>query len=140
MMHNDFNSDKGRENRGRRADQSENARPLADREVPLPSRKEATSVMHDWLDGEVPEAAVRAVGGEREVRFWNALGVELEVRRQVRAPMGLEQRVMAALPQNTPSVITPWYVRPIEVTPAVAAGFGATLLALGLAIGVALSR
>ena len=140
MMHNDFNSDKSREDRGRRADNGEGARPLADREVPLPSRKEATSVMHQWLDGEVPEAAVRAAGGDRELRFWSALGGELEMRRQVTAPVGLADRIMAALPQNTPSVITPWYVRPVEVTPVMAAGIGATLLALGLAIGAAVAK
>ena len=139
MMHNDFNSEKSREENRRGAESVEGSRPMSDREVPLPSRKEATSVMHQWLDGEIPEAAVRAVGGEREVRLWNALGTELEVRRQIAAPVGLADRIMAALPQNTPTVITPWYSRPLEVTPAVAAGMGATLLAFGLALGVLLA-
>ena len=141
MLNNDFRSDNSHEERGRRAPQNEGARPLADREVPLNrTEKNAMTVMHQWLDGETPEAAVRAVGGEREITFWKALEADLETRRQARAPLDLEQRIMAALPQNTPSLITPWHSRPMEITPVVMLGAAATLVAVGLLLGVAMAR
>lgn len=139
-MHNDFHSEKGRAERARRAENENEARPLSDREVPLHPRKGMAPVIHEWLDGEVPEAAVREAVGERELKFWRALNADLQTKRQVRAPLSLEQAIMTALPQNTPAVITPWHIRPIELTPVVAIGAGATLLVLGLTIGMLVAK
>ena len=139
-MHNDFHSDKGRVERARRAESENEVRPMADREVPLHPRKGMAPVIHEWLDGEVPEAAVRQAVGERELKFWRALDTDLQAKRQVRAPMSLEQAIMKALPQNTPAIITPWHLRPIEVPPVVAIGGAATLLVLGLTVGMLVAK
>jgi len=139
-MHNDFHSDKGRVERARRAESEDEVRPMADREVPLHPRKGMAPVIHEWLDGEAPEAAVRQAVGERELKFWRALDTDLQTKRQVRAPMSLEQAIMKALPQNTPAIITPWHIRPIQVTPVVAIAGAATLLVLGLTVGMLVAK
>jgi len=47
---------------------------------------------------------------------------------------------MAAHPETTPTVITPWHARSMEVTPVVAGAAGAGLLAVGVALGAVLAR
>jgi hypothetical protein len=94
-------------------------RPLADREVPL-GRVEGTLAMavHSWLDGDLPEAAVRKGDTARDVDFWKRLNGDIARRRQVQTPNGLELRIMAAIPQTVPQLITPWWRREMVVTPA----------------------
>ncbi len=118
---------------------NEEARPLADREVPI-DRERLSANVHQWLDGELPEAAVRSPALDRQVELWKSIGADLQVRRRIVTPAGSMERIMAALPQTTPTVITPWHVRPMEVTPLVAGAAGAGLLAVGVALGAVLAR
>ncbi|HJU65072.1 MAG TPA: hypothetical protein VJ596_05310 [Gemmatimonadaceae bacterium] len=111
-------------------------RPLADREVPLGKRRTPAAVQ-SWLDGELPEAAVRRGDMVRDVDFWRRLNVEVEERRQMRTPVHVYEQIMKSLPQTTPRIITPWWRRPFEMTPAMALLLGAGLLAAGLAVGFA---
>ena len=137
-MFNELNAGNGPEKR-REQQKNDEARPLADREVPI-QRETMSATVHGWLDGELPEAAVRSKGLDRQVELWKAVSADLEVRRRVATPAGAMERIMAALPQTTPTVITPWHTRPVEVTPVVAAAAGAGLLAVGVALGAMLSR
>ena len=137
-MFNELNAGNGPDKR-REHQKNEEARPLADREVPI-DRGTLSATVHQWLDGELPEAAVRSNGLDRQVELWKSIGADLQVRRRIVTPAGSMERVMAALPQTTPTVITPWHVRPVEVTPVVAGAAGAGLLAIGVALGAVLAR
>ncbi len=113
-------------------------RPVADREVPLGQQEQDSRVLapavHAWLDGELPEAVVRKGDTARDVEFWKNINVEVERRRRMRTPIHLEARIMDAIPQTAPQVITPWYRREFVVTPSVAAGAAAALFAVGAAV------
>jgi hypothetical protein len=136
-MFDDIHSDDGLRIDGRHVRRSERERPLTDREVPL-HRPDATRVLapavHAWLDGELPEAAVRQGETQRDVDFWKRIDAAAQQRRHLRTPVDLEQRIMAALPQTVPQVITPWWRREFVVTPAGAIGTGAVLIALAAAL------
>jgi len=107
-------------------------RPLADREVPLGHQEPDTRVLapavHAWLDGELPEASVRKGDTARDVEFWKQITVEVESRRRMRTPAFLEARIMDALPQTAPAVITPWWRREFVVSPMAALGTAAALV------------
>src|SRR5579871_4868599 len=94
---------------------SEKERPLTDREVPLGQQEYDSRVLspavHAWLDGELPEASVRKGDTARDVEFWKQINGEVERRRRMRTPAYVESRIMEALPQTAPVVITPWYRR-----------------------------
>ena len=124
----------------RRAPESQPAGPMADREVPLPAASPAFDTMHRWLDGEATEQEARRSEGGRYVDLWQRVGEEATERRQLAAPAGLADRIMFALPTETPRAamadeLAPWWRKNVEVSPAVAAAVGAGLVALGLAIG-----
>lgn len=134
-MLNEFRSDDGlgtdgRPQRPRRA----NDERLTDREVPLPLPQQVErpypAAIHAWLDGELPEAAVRTGDTARDVEFWRRLSGEVDRRRLTLAPANLEARIMAALPQTAPQVITPWFRREFVVTPASAIAAVAGLVAV----------
>ena len=112
-------------------------RPLTDREVPL-AQPDTTRVLapavHAWLDGELPEAAVKRGDMERDVEFWKRMAHVVETRRHVTAPVNMQQRIMDALPHNVPALITPWYRREFVITPAAALGAAGALVALTAAI------
>jgi hypothetical protein len=123
---------------GRRRERpSEIERPLADREVPL-SQPEMGRVLspavHAWLDGELPEAAVRRGETQRDVEFWKRIAVATESQRHLRTPVHVQQRIMDALPHNPPQLITPWWRREFVMTPAAAVGAAAGLIALTAAL------
>lgn len=118
------------------------SRPTADREVPLArhrSRRTPTSV-HAWLDGDLPEAAVRRADTVRDVEFWHRIEKDVDQRRQMRTPPHVYSQIMNALPQTTPRVITPWWRRQFVMTPAVVLAGAAGLVAVGLALGMAVLR
>jgi hypothetical protein len=115
------------------------SQPMADREVPL-SRHATPAMIHAWLDGDIPEADARLSDMAHDVEFWRRIDREVEARRQVRAPVTLYESLMQALPQTTPRVITPWWRRPFEVTPSIAAIATLGLIALGMAVGIVLLR
>ena len=80
-MFNELNAGNGPEKR-REQQKNEEARPLADREVPI-QRETMSATVHSWLDGELPEAAVRSKGFDRQVELWKGISADLEVRRRV---------------------------------------------------------
>ena len=112
-------------------------RPLADREVPLPRPDTArvlSPAIHAWLDGELPEAAVKRGDMQRDVEFWKRMAQVVETRRHVTTPVHMQQRIMDALPHNVPALITPWYRREFVITPAAVLGAAGALVALTAAI------
>ena len=138
-MFDDIRSDDGLNLDGRKRERrGENQRPLADREVPLAPTNAGVRVLspavHAWLDGELPEAAVRKGETQRDVEFWKQLMEAAEQRRHLRTPAHLEQRIMAALPHSVPQLITPWWRREFVVTPAAALGVAGALIALSAAV------
>lgn len=140
-MFDDIRSEDGRLDGQRRERRSENgaepAIPLSDREVPL-AHPDAGRVLspqiHAWLDGELPEAAVRKGELQRDVEFWNRLARATETRRHVTTPARVQQRIMDALPRTVPQLITPWYRREFVITPAAALGAAGALIALTAAV------
>ena len=113
-------------------------RPLADREVPLghqePDARVLAPAVHAWLDGELPEASVRKGDTARDVEFWKNINVEVERRRRMVTPTYLEARIMSALPQTAPKLISPWYRREFVITPARAVGAAAGLVVVAAAV------
>jgi hypothetical protein len=106
-------------------------RPIADREVPLgPPSTTIASAVHAWLDGSTPERDVRRGEWSRDVEFWKKLDDDLVRRRHMRTPAGLQARIMEAIPQHAPQVITPWWRREFVVTPSNAIVAAATLMAV----------
>jgi hypothetical protein len=120
---------------------SEKERPLADREVPLGQQEQDARVLapalHAWLDGELPEASVRKGDTGRDVEFWKQINVEVDRRRRMRTPQYLEARIMEALPQTAPAVISPWWRREFVVSPLTAAGTAAALVVVAAAVTAA---
>jgi hypothetical protein len=120
---------------------SEQDRPLADREVPLGHQEQEDArvlapAVHAWLDGELPEASVRKGDTGRDVEFWKQINVEVDRRRRMRTPAYVESRIMEALPQTAPVVITPWYRREFVVTPKVALTTAAALVVAAAAVTI----
>ena len=135
MNTNEFEGSGGDLPRGR----SSRAEPrVSDREVPIGLARTPAAI-HDWLDGALPESAVRKGETARHVEFWSRLGAEAEARRHMRTPAHVTDRIMAAIPQAAPS-ITPWWRMRIELTPTVLAAMAASLLAVGLVIGMQFLR
>ncbi|MBC7789747.1 MAG: hypothetical protein H7Z74_07360 [Anaerolineae bacterium] len=132
MMHEDLNEKPQRNepSRERKSDEQV-SRPVADREVSLKHRQTPAAV-HAWLDGDLPEAAVRRGDTSRDVAFWSSLNKDMESRRRMTTPAHMFDTIMAALPQTAPMVITPWWRRPFEMTPMVAVVAAAGLLAAGV--------
>ena len=116
----------------KRAGRSNGERPMADREVPLgPQGGGLALAVQQWLDGELPEAAVRKGETARDVEFWRRLNGELQARSHLRTPPHLEAQIMAALPDRAPTQrITPWWRREMVLSPATVVGGAAALVAL----------
>jgi hypothetical protein len=108
--------------------------PLADREVPLDRHGALSAAVHAWLDGELPEAAVRKGDTAKDVEFWQMIAQETEQMRRTRTPAHVEALIMEALPQTPPQLITPWYRRELVMTPGVALGSAAALVAVTAAV------
>ena len=108
-------------------------RPPADREVPIgPPSSTIAHAVHAWLDGMTPERDARVGEWSRDVDFWKRLDDDLASRRRMRTPIGLQARIMEAIPQHPPVVITPWWKREFVVTPT-----GALMAAAALMAGTA---
>jgi hypothetical protein len=118
--------------------ETSDARPLADREVPLDGRATPASI-HAWLDGELPVNAVRHGDAARDVDFWLRIEREVEVRRKMKTPVHVYRQIMEALPQAVPQAV-PWWRRPFTVTPLLAFAAAVGALALGVVIGAAMLR
>ena len=129
-LHNSEKSRSDAPGRGQPARSTDAARPLADREVPLGQRDGMSASLHAWLDGELPEAAVRKGDTARDAEMWRRINYEATQLRHLRTPAGLADSVMAALPQTAPQLITPWYQREFVMTPAAVLTGGAVLVAV----------
>ena len=115
-------------------------RPVADREVPLDRHGGLSAAVHAWLDGELPEAAVRKGDTAKDVEFWQTIAQETAQMRRLRTPPHLEALIMDALPQTAPQVITPWHRRELVLTPAKVAASAAALVAITAAVTALLLR
>src|SRR5688572_12059568 len=134
MFVDDRHSEGSTEGRDRSAPQSnrgdQRPRPMADREVPLDRHGGLSAAVHAWLDGELPEAAVRKGDTAKDVEFWQMIAQETSQMRRMRTPAHVEAMIMDALPQTAPQVISPWYRREFVMTPGTAATFAVILVAL----------
>jgi hypothetical protein len=82
-MFDDLHSD-GRSENGRKRENGQPERPLADREVPLtPPTATIADAVHAWLDGEAPESSVRRGEWSRDVDFWKRIDEDLAARRRL---------------------------------------------------------
>jgi hypothetical protein len=106
--------------------------PVVEREVPLgqQSDRALSPSVHAWLDGELPEAAVRKGATAHDVEFWRQVSDQMERVRRMRTPEYVEAQIMAALPHHAPTVITPWWRREFVITPRAAFAAVAALIAL----------
>lgn len=123
-----------------RSDRDREVRSVVEREMPFGQQSErvlATSV-HAWLDGELPEAAVRKGDTARDVEFWRSLSDQMDRARRMRTPEHVEANIMAALPHHAPQVISAWYEREFVITPFTAVAVAAGLVAATAAVTVAL--
>jgi hypothetical protein len=128
--HNDGQSER-RDGGAQRAGRGEERqRPIADREVPLDRHGGLPPAVHAWLDGELPEAAVRKGETAKDVEFWQMIAQETAQIRRLRTPPHVEALIMDALPQTAPQPITPWYRRELVVTPRAALASAAALVVL----------
>jgi hypothetical protein len=137
-MFDDIRSDNGRNLDGQKRERrAEIERPLTDREVPLArpdTGRLLSPAIHAWLDGELPEAAVRQGDTQRDVDFWKRMAQVTETRRHLATPTHVQQRIMDALPHTVPQLITPWWRREFVITPAAALGAAGALIALTAAL------
>jgi len=128
-MFDDLHSD-GRSDHGRKRENGQPERPLADREVPLtPPSATIADAVHAWLDGEAPESSVRRGEWSRDVDFWKKIDEDLAARRRLKTPAHLQAQIMNALPMHAPQIITPWWRREMVVTPGAVMAAAAALVA-----------
>lgn len=118
---------------GVRRDNNKPAEPLYDREVPLNGSSSAHSLLHDWLDGEVDVMRASEVEGKSKVELWTRINAESEMLRRRVTPVGVQQRIMASLP-DTPGTATNWWKSQLTLTPVSAIAIGIALLAVGALI------
>lgn len=134
MFVDDRHNEGSAEGRDRSAPQSnrgeQRPRPMADREVPLDRHGGLSAAVHAWLDGELPESAVRKGDTAKDVEFWQMIAQETSQMRRMRTPAHVEAMIMDALPQTAPQVISPWYRREFVMTPGTAATSALILVAL----------
>lgn len=135
-MFDNLNAPNGREPAERASGARQPVEPLTDREVPLSISRTPASVQA-WLDGEASESSLQP-GEARHVEFWARVNAETARRREVRTPVEVQQRIMAALPLATPQAVSPWYRRNVTMSPAVALAAATGLVAIGAAVGAAL--
>lgn len=132
-MFDDLHSDGSLEGR-KRTSGPRRSIPLTDREVPLgPPSSTIPQAVHAWLDGSTPERDARRGDWSRDVDFWKRLDDDLAARRRLRTPDGLQMRIMNAIPQHAPQLITPWWRREFVITPTSAIVTVAVLMAASAA-------
>jgi hypothetical protein len=121
-----------------RRDRDQEVRPVVEREVPLGQHEDRVlaPAVHAWLDGELPEAAVRKGSTARDVEFWRSVTDQMERARHMRTPEHVEAQIMAALPHHAPQLITPWYQREFVITPFTALAVTTAIITLTVAATV----
>src|SRR5262249_22680783 len=98
------------------------------------------ATLHAWLDGEVPESMARHGDMTRDVEFWTRLDRELVTRRAVTTPSHIYGQIMASLPVAAPAASAKWYTKPMSVSRIAVAAAAAGMVALGMALGAALTK
>lgn len=123
-----------------RPERDREVRSAVEREVPLGQQEERalSASVHAWLDGELPEAAVRKGDTAHDVEFWRNLNSQMERARRMRTPEHVEAQIMAALPHHPPQLITPWWEREFVITPFAAVATTAGIIAVTAAVTAAL--
>jgi hypothetical protein len=118
-----------------RRDRDKEVHPIVEREVPLGQQSDRVlaPAVHAWLDGELPEAAVRKGEMAKDVEFWRRLSGQMEQRRHMTTPEHIEMRIMSALPHHAPQMITPWWRREFVITPMAAVAVATALVTLAAA-------
>ena len=112
---------------------------LPDREVPIPNGG-PTAVLHQWLDGEVSIAVVRATqGGNDSVDLWNKIHDEAETLRSRTTPLYVHKRIMDSLPEDTYRG-RPWYKRTFALNPATMLVAAAALFGIGAIVAHAVLK
>ena len=127
-----------RDSSARRRERDQEVRPVVEREVPLGQHKDRVlaSAVHAWLDGELPEAAVRNGDTARDVEFWQTVSAQMERARRLRTPEHIEAQIMAALPHHRPQLISRWYQREFVITPFAALAVTMAIITLTIAATV----
>ena len=105
---------------------------LYDREVPL-NGTASHGLLHDWLDGEVDVMRASEVEGKSKVELWTRINAESEMLRRRVTPVGVQQRIMASLPE-TPGTASSWWKQQLTVTPIAVIAITVALLAVGALI------
>jgi hypothetical protein len=101
-----------------------------DREVPLNPRRTPV-VVQAWLDGDATMTDAARGENARDVEFWNRLNKEAEARRHMRTPVHVQQRIMEAIPRNSPTVESGWLQRDSHMSNGVLLVAGAVMIGLG---------
>ena len=107
---------------------------VSDRQVNIGGGLHPALAVQQWLDGEVAESVARRAS-TRDVELWERIAEETERRGRMTTPAPVMSRLMAAIPEAKPAARTPWWGRPVTLSPAAALGAGAGLLALGAVLG-----
>jgi len=98
--HESHDAGEGAQPRREVSDGASAARPMVDREVPLPGAGDESAVaVHQWLDGDLTEADARR-GDAKAVEFWSRMAPETERRRRMTTPAHVAGSIMAALPDR----------------------------------------
>src|SRR3954468_3703308 len=103
------------------------AEPLYDREVPLTGTSGGHGLLHDWLDGEVDAMRASEVEGKSKIELWTRINAESEMLRRRVTPVGVQQRIMASLPETPGTATNLWK----QVTAVSAIAIAVALLAVG---------
>lgn len=104
--------------------------PASDREVPLPAGSPA--LLHQWLDGDIKLAVMRATpGGNETVDLWTKIHDEAETLRSRTTPLYVHKRIMESLPDDAYKLHQPWYRRAVSMNPAMLLAAAAALLVAG---------
>ena len=122
-----------------RRDRDKEVRSVVEREVPLGQQSDhsLSAAVHSWLDGELPEAAVRKGDTAHDVEFWRNVNSQMDRARRMRTPVHVESQIMAALPHHAPQMITPWYQREFVIKPSAVVAIAIALVAITAAATVA---
>ena len=119
----------------RRDENRPDDRPVADREVPLPAGHTTMVAIHQWLDGEITAATVRATAnGNDAVDLWTKINDEAELLRSRTTPLYVHKRIMESLPDDTHRLHKAWYQRSVALTPVAILAAAAALVGIGALI------
>jgi hypothetical protein len=89
---------------GREPAGADAAKPVADREVPLPGTElgATPAAVHAWLDGEGTEGDAR-LADPRQAALWSRIAEETAARRRLTTPAHVAAQIMQAIPATAPA-------------------------------------